>query len=130
MRSPTTRTLAFFRKQDCEAVVLEKWVTIPKHPGGGIRKDCWGADILVRQGSLLMAVQSTSGSNHSSRVTKSLDNPAVLNWLHCGVAFYIYSWAKKGARGHRRRFFRHGGARQGQALDSEDNSVSRRWRQG
>ncbi len=51
-----------------------------------------------------MAVQSTSGSNHSSRVTKSLDNPAVLNWLHCGVAFYVYSWAKKGARGKVKRW--------------------------
>ncbi len=104
MRSPTARTLNFFRKQGAIAESVEKWIPIPKHPGGGVRRDLWGADILVRQGALLMAVQSTSGSNHSSRVTKSLANPAVLNWLHCGVTFYIYSWAKKGARGKVKRW--------------------------
>jgi len=81
---------------------VEKWIPVPKHPGGGIRRDLWGADILVRQGAMLLAIQSTSGSNHSSRVTKSLANPAVMNWIHCGVAFYIYSWAKKGPRGKRK----------------------------
>jgi hypothetical protein len=102
MRSPTARTLDFFRKQGATAEVVEKWINIPNHPGGGIRRDLWGADILVRQGALLMAIQSTSGSNHAHRVTKSLGNEAILNWLHCRVAFYVYSWAKKGPRGKRK----------------------------
>lgn len=102
MRSPTARTLKFFRDQGAECSVVEKWVTIPRHPGGGIRRDTWGADMIVRQGSLLMAIQSTSGSNHSHRVEKSLANPELQNWLHCGVNFYVYSWSKKGPRGKRK----------------------------
>ncbi len=102
MRSPTARTLKFFRDQGAECAVVEKWIAIPKHPGGGIRRDIWGADMLVRQGSLLMGVQSTSGSNHSHRVSKSLANPEIMNWLHTGVGFYVYSWSKRGPRGKRK----------------------------
>ena len=102
MRSPTARTLKFFRDQGAIAEVVEKWIPVPKHPGGGIRRDLWGADMIVRQGSLLMAIQSTSGSNHANRVTKSLANTAIMNWIHCGVTFYVYSWSKRGPRGKRK----------------------------
>ena len=102
MRSPTARTLKFFRDQGAIAEVVEKWINIPNHPGGGIRRDLWGSDMLVRQGQLLMAIQSTSGSNHAHRVAKSLANPEILNWLHCGITFYVYSWSKRGARGKRK----------------------------
>ena len=98
--------MKFFRDQGAEARVVEQWIDFHKGPGfkgrPGVRRDLWGADLLVRQGSLLMAVQSTSGSNHSSRINKSLGNPEILNWLHCGVTFYVYSWAKKGPRGARK----------------------------
>lgn len=102
MRSPTSRTLNFFRKLNAPAIVVEKWIPIPKHPGGGIRRDAWGADVLVLHGAKLMAIQSTSGSNHSARVTKSLANPDILNWLHGGAGFYVYSFSKKGPRGKRK----------------------------
>jgi len=102
MRSPTARTKNFFELQGAAVAIVEKWIPIPKHPGGGIRKDAWGADMLVRQGSLLMAVQSTSGSIHAHRVEKCLANPEIVNWLHTGVGFYIYSWAKRGPRGKRK----------------------------
>lgn len=106
MRSPTARTLNFFRKLDCQARVVEQWIGFGKPKGfvgkPGVRRDLWGADILVKQGCALLAVQSTSGSNHSKRVEKSLANPEILNWLDCGVTFHVYSWAKKGPRGGRK----------------------------
>lgn len=106
MRSPTARTLNFFRERGATARVVEQWVGFKKKDGAGgppgVRRDLWGADILVRQGGLLMAIQSTAGASHSARVTKCLANPDLLNWLHCGVAFFIYSWAKRGPRGGRK----------------------------
>jgi hypothetical protein len=108
MRSPTARTLKFFRDQGATARVVEQWIGFGGKPrtqgngASGIRRDLWGADILVRQGQLLMAVQSTSGSNHSKRVDKCLSNPEITNWLDCGVPFYVYSWAKRGPRGKRK----------------------------
>src|SRR5581483_6148194 len=81
MRSPTARTLNFFRKLDCEARVVEQWIGFGKPKGfkgkPGVRRDLWGADILVRQGAAFLAVQSTSGSNHSKRVENRFIAPGM-----------------------------------------------------
>lgn len=97
MTSPTQRTLKFLRDAGAAAVVLERWNQYAR-----IRQDIWGADILARQGQLLMAIQATSSTNHSARVEKARANPDTLNWLNCGVPYYVYSWGKKGARGKRK----------------------------
>ena len=45
--------------------VVEKWIPIETHPGGGVRRDLFEViDILCIQGGALLAIQSTSGSNH------------------------------------------------------------------
>jgi hypothetical protein len=104
MRSPTARTLKLFRDNGATARIVEQWVGFgrgsAKRPG--VRRDLWGADILVRQGARLLAIQSTTGGNHSRRVEKSLENDELHNWLDCGVAFFVYSWSKKGPRGKRK----------------------------
>ena len=106
MRSPTARTLKFFRDQEAQCRVVEQWIDFHKPRGfkgrPGVRRDLWGADILVRQGALLMAIQSTDGTHHSKHVDKCLANTEIRNWLDCGVPFYIYSWAKRGPRGKRK----------------------------
>jgi hypothetical protein len=79
------------------AVVLERW-----NPYARIRQDVWGADFLVRHGRALIAVQATSGSNHSKRVEKSIANPDTRHWLETGVLYNIYSDAKRGPRGKRK----------------------------
>lgn len=66
------------------------------------RFDVWGADMLVRQGRLGMAINATDSTSHSKHVEKALYDPRTLNWLKIGVAFYIYSWGKKGKRGERK----------------------------
>jgi hypothetical protein len=105
MKSTTSRTLNYFKELGCPAKVVEKWVGFGKVAPGerpGVRRDLWGADILVRQGGLLLAIQSTSGTNHSNHVMKCLLNDEIKNWIECGVAFYIYSWSKRGPRGKRK----------------------------
>jgi hypothetical protein len=90
MRSPTARTLKFFRDLGALARVVEKYNSFSRR-----RIDLWGQDIQVIQGSKLIGVQSTSGTNHASRVTKSLANPEVKAWLNTGNGFEIYSWSQR-----------------------------------
>lgn len=97
MTSPTQRTLAFLRKIGANAKVLERYNIYAKK-----RQDVWGADILACRGRFLWAIQTTSATNHSNRVEKSLANLEVRNWLKCGIPFYIYSWGKRGPRGKRK----------------------------
>lgn len=66
---------------------LESW-----NPFAKKRKDIWCADLLVLQGSLGMAIQTTDSTNHSTRVKKALNSPDTANWLRMGIAFYVYSW--------------------------------------
>lgn len=97
MTSPTQRTLKFLRDTGAVARVVEHWNGYAKR-----RIDLWGADILAKQGRQLMAVQTTSDSNHSDRVEKAKVNPDTRNWLDTGVTFYVFSWGKKGARNKRK----------------------------
>lgn len=94
MPSPTERALAYYRAQGCECVKLERYNHYAR-----IRQDIWGADILVRHGRKLVAIQATSGSNHSARVKKSIANPLVANWLKGDAGFEVFSESKRGARG-------------------------------
>lgn len=103
MRSPTARTLKFFRDQGHLAEVVEKWIPVPKHPGGGVRRDLFECiDVLVIQGGKLLGIQSTSGSNHSARVTKAKASEKLARYIATGNGFEVWSWAKRGARGKRK----------------------------
>ena len=70
MSSPTARTLDWLRKAGYLADVAEKWIEVTKQ-----RKDLFGfIDVVAIGGGEqgVLAVQSTSASNHASRVTKIL----------------------------------------------------------
>ncbi len=55
------------------------------------------------QGKKLVAIQSTSGSNHAARVAKAILSTKLRRFLACdGALFEVWSWAKKGARGKRK----------------------------
>lgn len=99
--SPLARTKQYFEKDlpDCETVVIEHFNKWAKR-----RIDTWGADLLVRQGAVGLAIQCTDDTHHAHHVTKSLENPLVANWLRMGVRFFIYSWGLKGARGKRKTY--------------------------
>src|SRR6266853_2691141 len=103
MRSPTARTKRYLEKQGHIVEVVEKWIPIEKHPGGGVRRDLFEViDILCIQGGALLAIQSTSGSNHNARVTKALASPKLKAYLGTDNLFEVWSWSKKGARGKRK----------------------------
>lgn len=110
--SPTQRSIAHAKREGLSAAVVEKWIPVPAHPAGGIRRDLWswGDLIVVGASSLPVIVQTTSGSNAAARVSKLLDPEAVsdahllalMRWQASGCGLEVWSWAKRGARGKRK----------------------------
>jgi hypothetical protein len=100
LMSPTQRALKYFRDRGGECVTLEKFIWRAK-----IKKDVWGADILVRRGAQLIAVQACDHTSHGKHIARALllDSP-VKNWLLAEVPYYIYSERKGGPRGETKRW--------------------------
>lgn len=118
-KRPTQRTLEYCRKQGWLVDVVERFIKVPNHPGGGIRRDLFGIiDIIaIREGKIL-GIQTTSGSNHSSHLKKLIcdlkevtptevedvyrrqDN--LEQWLETGSQYEIWSWKKKGKNWEKR----------------------------
>lgn len=99
-KRPTQRTLEHLRKEGCLVDVVERFIKVPKHPGGGIRRDLFGIiDILAIRDGKMVGIQTTSGSNHSAHIKKVLDDPElqgnVAQWLGIGAIYEIWSWTSK-----------------------------------
>lgn len=94
--SPTQRTLALLRSGGWTVGITEHW-----NPHARIRQDLFGfVDVLaLRSGSATLAVQCTSGTNHSARVSKILELSIARLWLSCGNRIRVISWSKRGPRG-------------------------------
>ena len=98
--SPTARTLAELRKLGATCQVVERWCAFSKR-----RIDLFNfADLLAILGPNLVAIQVTSGANHSHRRTKILAEPKALAWLKTGNLIELHSWSKTGARGQVKRW--------------------------
>jgi len=98
--SPTQRALALCRRHNWTAQVVEKW-----NPHARIRQDLFGCIDLVMlddAGLGVIGVQVTSGSAHSARVRKSLEEPRLRDWLMAPARFEVWSFAKRGAAGKRK----------------------------
>ncbi len=93
MRSPTARTLQALRDGGYLAKVCERWI-----PQARKRVDLFGADIMSIQGQKLVAIQTTSGSGHAARVTKSIGNTEVAAFLNTNNAFEVWSWSQRVTR--------------------------------
>lgn len=105
--TPTARSLGLLRKQGYIACSVEKWV--PSTPAGYkgpiITRDAFNfGDILAAKigqpGALL--VQTTSGSNASTRVKKIRQIAEAGIWLAAGNGIVVHSWAKRGQAGKRK----------------------------
>lgn len=95
--SPTTRTLAFLRAAGHTCAVTEHWNAFIKR-----RQDLFNfIDVVALHSgeSGVLAVQATSGSNHSARLNKILEIHAARLWLEAGNRIWIVSWQKRGERG-------------------------------
>ncbi len=98
--SPTQRTLKELKKLGATAQITERWNAFAK-----IRQDLFGfIDLLAMVGQSLVAIQVTSGDNHSKRKAKILAEPKALKWLQCGNIIEIHSWAKRGPRGKAKKW--------------------------
>lgn len=91
--TPTARTLAKLRKEGWLAWVVEKWI-----PQTRQRSDLFGfIDVLAIRGAETLGVQSTSGSNVSSRVRKIAEHDHVARVREAGWAIHVHGWAKNAA---------------------------------
>jgi hypothetical protein len=93
--SPTARTMGALRADGYHAEVVEKWI-----PGVNRRCDFLGCfDLLaLKPGQPLLGIQTTSGTNHASRVKKLRGSPLLPLWLACGHAAEVWSWFQHNGR--------------------------------
>ena len=95
MSKHTERTLKLLRDQGYTAEVVERWLPIPKHPGGGKRKDFLGIiDIIAFNDYLTIGVQSC-GADFRPHVKTIMDSKNTIKWLGCyGRQLELYAWRK------------------------------------
>ena len=92
--SNTSRTLKYFKDQGLDCDIVERWIPIPSHPGGGKRRDLFGIiDILVLEDNGVIGVQSC-GASFSEHNKKILESPMSLRWLECGNKLMLIGWRK------------------------------------
>jgi len=91
MAGPGQRSMALLRKQGWDPWVVEKWIAQTKR-----RLDLWnfGDIIAMKDGEPHLIVQTTSGSNVSSRVAKIVAEPRALMWLQTGGRIAVHGWRK------------------------------------
>ena len=88
--SPTQRSLAELRKRGYTAQVVEKWIPQVKR-----RVDLFGfIDVLAIRDDEVLGVQSTSGSNVASRVTKIAEHENVGAVRKAGIRIHVHGWRK------------------------------------
>jgi len=102
--SPTQRTQQYLRTRGFHVANCEKKLptTAAGWKGPLVTQDLYGfIDTLAVDQMLLLAVQSTSGSNHAAHVTKCREAPAFVA-LSSHLQIEVWSWAKRGPRGKRK----------------------------
>lgn len=93
--TPTQLTLRHLRKEGWPLVeVVEHW-----NPHARIRQDLFGfVDVIAVGPNGVLAVQTTSVGNVSSRVTKIADHPNVGAVRDAGIAIHVHGWRKVAGR--------------------------------
>lgn len=120
--SPTSRSLAYCRRQGWHAAVVEKW-----NPHAMIRQDLFGCfDLIVVMPELwvwfkhgyppqaemdrladqyrarIIGVQACAGASHAARREKVAAAAVLPDWLAAGAVAEVWSWSKQGPRGKRK----------------------------
>ena len=96
--TPTQRTIKYYKSQNIPCAVVERWIPIPTHPGGGVRRDMFGfGDIVALGENSIIAIQSC-GQAFAAHDKKILEDelvaPNVLKWLECGGRVLLIGWRK------------------------------------
>jgi len=97
--SPSQRALAECRKRDWPCGIVERYCSFTRR-----RHDLFGCiDLIALDDEMgTLGIQVTSGSNHSKRVAKTLEEPRIRRWLERGNRYEVWSYSKKGAAGKRK----------------------------
>ena len=91
--SPTVLTMNYLRKRGVDCSVVEKWIKFGRF---GVRRDCFGFDILCLLGDKTMGCQAGAGSMHSAKVKHAIDHPDVLKWLSSEHRiFQVWTFSKR-----------------------------------
>lgn len=110
--TPTQRSLAHFKKHGWTAGVVEKWVTVPSHPAGGVRRDfCGGIDLIAFRelrpispglerldACGILGVQCCAASGLAAHRDKLLAEPRMREWVLAGGRLVIHAWRKTNDR--------------------------------
>ncbi|HKP06398.1 MAG TPA: hypothetical protein VJU58_04020 [Microbacterium sp.] len=106
-----SRTLVECRKRGWIAGVVERTIPFPKPRGTKIDLfgviDVVAVDLSAPLGQRTIGIQSTSGGtggSHSPHRAKILAEPRARDWVAAGNRLELWSWAKQGARGQRKRW--------------------------
>lgn len=103
MKSPTVQSLKHLRKQGYVVQVVERW-----NQWARIRQDFAGfADLIAFRKSKktdIVAIQTTSTGNISSRYKKVLACDNAIVWIQAGGKITLHGWSKKGPRGKMKRW--------------------------
>lgn len=81
--------------------MVERWIPMKGHPGGGIRKDlfdCLDLIALRPDEQMTYGIQCGAMSGHAAHVTKCLQSKSLIAWLNCGNRFYVCSWGKRATK--------------------------------
>lgn len=91
MASPTSRTIEALKAEGWITGIVEKW-----NPHARIRQDLFGfADILAASPDCMpKLIQTTSGSNVSSRVAKIIAEPRARTALLSGFVIEVWGWRR------------------------------------
>lgn len=91
MTSPTQRSLKHLRDLGYPLVqVVERW-----NPYAKVRQDLFGIiDVLAVSDNSIVAVQTTSGSNVSARITKMRESVALPILKKAGILVVVHGWRK------------------------------------
>lgn len=93
MKSPTQLTLHELRKAGFTVEIVERWNQYAK-----VRQDFAGfADLIAFGFGQIIAVQCTTGSNHSARRKKIEAEPRARMWCLAGGLIELWSWRKNKA---------------------------------
>lgn len=95
--SPVQRTIAWLKDQGVTCCVVERWVSNPKHPGGGFRLDFLNIIDLIAiskaDGIIGYQVCGTDFASHYRKIT--IEHAESTNeWLEAGGKLIIIGWRK------------------------------------
>jgi len=98
-KSPTQRSLSLLRGRGYVVAITEHW-----NAHARLRVDLFGFIDVLAISPKMIAVQTTSGSNVSKRLSKIISLETAREWLEAGHRIVIHGWAKQGPRGKVKRW--------------------------